>query len=192
MDKLPLDLDGRTLAADLYNRFAPALSARLARRYPGMDPQRVADAVVMAILFLSRNFQRFNSRLASLQTFLLVIARRKLEKLLCADSRRTAREQQKARDAVTTEASAGQSLLDRLGDRELAERARREIARTDEERRVLDLWLAGETDPAAIAAALQLDGPREQQAAHMATVLARLRQRIHRCRERYRQVEGEQ
>jgi DNA-directed RNA polymerase specialized sigma24 family protein len=192
MNEQPLTPDARTLAADLFEQFAEPLLSRLARAFPGTDPQRVADAVVTAILFLSRNFQRYQRRRASLTTLLLVIARRKLLKLLRADTRRAAREQEKARGSVTTEASAGQSLLDRLGDRELAERVRGEVAHTDEERRVLELWRAGETDSAALAAALHLTGPAEEQRAHVERILARLRQRLHRCGLRYRQQEAEE
>jgi hypothetical protein len=191
MDDLPLSPDARTLAADLYERFARPVSGRLSRRYPGVDSQRIADAIVRAILFLSQRFERYQDRRASLITFLLVIASRFLGKSLLAEHRRTAREREKALDPVTNKSSAGQSLLDRLGDRELAERLRGEIARTEEERAILDLWLSGETDPAVIAAALPLTGPREQQAARVARILARLRQRLHRCGVRYRQEEAE-
>ena len=46
--------DPRTAAAELFRRFAPGLQRRLARANPGTDPDMVADAVVQAILQVSR------------------------------------------------------------------------------------------------------------------------------------------
>jgi hypothetical protein len=185
VDEVPLTPQTQTLAADRYERFATSLQGRLARTYPRADPQQVADALVGAILLLSRQFQRYDSNRGSLASFLFRIARRNLERLLLAEKRRLEREKKKSHLAVTGEASVGQSVGERLGDRELAARLRDEIAQTPEERRALDLWLAGETERLVIAAALQLTGSREQQEAQVETLLARLRQRIHRCRQRY-------
>src|SRR5947209_7215125 len=103
MDDLPLTPAARTLAADLYERFAVALTGRLARRYPLADPQQIADAVVRAVLYLARDFQRYDSRRGSLPGLLLAIARRLLEKSRLADERRLQREEEKARNPVTNE-----------------------------------------------------------------------------------------
>src|SRR5262249_52975602 len=122
-----------------------------------------------------------------LQAFLRGAARRNLRKRLRSDERRRRCEQEKMIGPVTEGPSAGRSLLEAMIDRELAERARAEAARTDEERRVLDLWLGGETEPAGIARALGLgDLPPAGQVRHVERTLARLRQRLHRFGQQFR------
>lgn len=138
--------DARTRAADLYERFALPVANRLERRYRGVDPQRVADAVVDAVL-------RFAISESADPRTLTAFARQRLRVLLRGDARRRRRE-----EAVRPRDNAGPSLE----DRELATALREQIATTAEERSALDGWLT--------------DTPAD------ATVLARLRQRIHRLK----------
>jgi hypothetical protein len=160
-----------TLAADLYERFSDALEARLARRYRGVDPQLVADAVVEAVLAAAA---------PGGDTSELAVARHARDRLrlfLRSHSRRKKREEK----SVTTDLAAAPSPLDVLAVRELAARWRDAIATTDAERRALDAWLTGVTDPAELGATL---GTEREDAAR---VLARFRQRIKRERDRHQE-----
>jgi DNA-directed RNA polymerase specialized sigma24 family protein len=188
MSDSPLTHDARTVAADLFERFASLVVNRLARAFPGTDGQILCDACVQAILEISRDPARYQQERGSLRSFLLGAARRRLGTFLRSDRRRRQREQEKAIDPVTAEAPAERSSLEQLASLELADRARAAIALTDEERGVLDLWLLGQADVTAYATTLGwTDLPRDQQEARLRQIQARLRQRLHRYRERFRE-----
>jgi RNA polymerase sigma factor (sigma-70 family) len=183
MNDPPLTPEARTLAADLFQSHAPRVIARLTRAFPGAPKEAVYDCFVQALLQISRKPQRFDPARASWPAFLFGAARRVLGKHLRAEQRRRQREQKKTDWRVTEGTSAGRSLLEALADRDEAARARAAIARTDEECRVFDLWLLGETDLDAFAQALGItDLPAAEQEACVRRVLARLRQRLHRYR----------
>jgi hypothetical protein len=184
----PLTPDARTRAADLYQAYAEAIANHLAFRFPAADPQTISDAVVRAVLQLSARPERHNPQRASLETFLTGAASRVLTALQRAEHRRRQREQKKARDVVTADASAARCILDELADRDLAEQVKGSLDLNPEERSVLDLWLLGDREVGAFAAALGLTGlSLEEQEAEVRRVLARLRQRIHRLGSRLRQ-----
>jgi RNA polymerase sigma-70 factor (ECF subfamily) len=192
MPEVPLTPDARTRAADLFEAHADALACRLALRFPGADPQAVSDAVVRAVLLVSTRFERYDPGQGSLRSFLYGFARRILAGLLRSEERRRRHEQKKAIDPVTAEAAGGQSIPEELADRELAERVRASLRLGPEDQRVLDLWLSGEKDQGAFAAALGLEGrPEEEQAEGVRRALGRLRQRLHRARLRLRR-EGDE
>jgi RNA polymerase sigma factor (sigma-70 family) len=188
MAEQPLTPDARTFAADLFEEHAAAVVAGLSARHPTVDPQVIADAVVRAILDISAAPERLDARRGSLRSLLTGAARRALRDALRSQRRRQRREQKKAIDPVTAAASAARSPLDKLADRELVDRVRAALGLTPEEERALDLWLLGETDPAAFVTPLGLTGlsPAEQEGA-VRRILARLRQRIHRLGQRFRQ-----
>ena len=80
-----------------------------------------------------------------------------------------------------------------LADRELAQQVRASLELTPEEGRALDLWLLGEKELAAYAAALNLtDRPRQEQEREVKQTLAPLRQRIHRAGLRVRPQERDE
>jgi hypothetical protein len=175
----------------LFQRFAPGLQRRLARANPGTDPDLVADAVVQALLQVSRRWDSYDAARGPLAAFLMGACRRVLARLLRAEARRRRREAQKSHIAVTRQASAGRSPLEELADREQADRARAALAVSIEEQRVLDLWLSGEKDPAVYVRALGLEGRPEADAlAEVRKIQARLRQRLHRYRGRLRNEES--
>ncbi|QEL16607.1 hypothetical protein [Limnoglobus roseus] len=133
----PLFDDSRTRAAELYERFALVVAGRLERRYRGVDPQRVADAVVDAILRLCGAWDAP----ANLARVLTGFARQRLRVLLRGEVRRKRREAATAPRSDTTLS---------LEDRELAAALREAVATTTAERLALDSWLAG-TPPADAA-----------------------------------------
>lgn len=164
-----------TRAADLFERFTDRLTARLVRRYPGVDEQLVADAVVEAIIAAAAPGGDA-SELAMGRH-----ARDRLRVFFRSDRRRRAREEK----SVTTDIAAAPSPADEAADRELAARDREiagrirvRVAVTNDERAALDLWLAGVTDPADLAAKLGIAR------ADAVRVLARFRKRIERERRR--------
>lgn len=191
MGEEQLTPDARTLAADLYAAHAEAVAARLARRFPDSDPQAVSDAVVQAVLELSARFDRYDPERGSLKALLTGAAVRVLQTIRRSEWRRRRREQKKAIDPVTPAAPVARSLLDELADRDLAERIRASLDVNPEDRRAFDLWLLGERDVGAYAAALGLGGlaPGAQRRA-VRRWLARLRQRIHRLGVCLRREEG--
>ena len=157
-----------TLAAALYERHSDALEARLAGRYRGVDPQAIADAVVEAVLAAAKPGGD------ACEWAMARHARDRLRVFLRSQSRRKRREEK----SVTTDLAAAPSPLELLAIRELAAACRETIATADDERRILDVWLTGVTDPAELAAKLGVE--REE----AVRVLARFRQRMKRERDR--------
>jgi DNA-directed RNA polymerase specialized sigma24 family protein len=185
MAEEPLSDDARVRAADLFETHAAAVNRALAARFPAADPQAIADATVWTILRVSIRFERYTPARGSVRSYLFGFARRRLAALLRAEHRRRQREQKKAIDPVTAAASGGQSTLEELADRDLAARLRASLNLSPEDERVLDLWLRGEVDEAAYAAALGMaDRPPEEWAKPVGRALARLRQRLCRARQR--------
>jgi RNA polymerase sigma factor (sigma-70 family) len=184
----PLTSDERTRAADLFQHHAEALARRLAARFPGTDPEAFDDAVVWTVMRVSCRFERYDPAGGSLPAYLFGFARRRLAAILRSDQARRRREQKKAIDPVTAATPCGQSPLDELADRELAEQVRASLRLRPEDQCLLDLWLRGEHDPHAWAAALgKADRPPEEQAKAIEQAQARLRQCLHRARHRLRQ-----
>ncbi len=157
-----------TLAAALYERHSDALEARLAGRYRGVDPQVIADAVVEAVLAAAKPGGD------ACEWAMARHARDRLRVFLRSQTRRKRREEK----SVTTDLAAAPSPLEVVEVRELAATCRESIAATDDERRALDVWLSGVTDPAELASRLGIE--REE----AVRVLARFRQRIKRERDR--------
>jgi DNA-directed RNA polymerase specialized sigma24 family protein len=180
----PLTSDARLLAADLFEQHADAVVAWLARRFPGVDAALVHDGFVQALLDIARHPQRHEARRGSLRALLCGAARRVLIARLRAEQRRRRREDKKSADDVTRSAAAARSPLEEIAGREEAARAGAALARTEEERRILDLWLQGEADLAVHARALGIgDWPAAAQEKHLRRIHNRLRQRLHRYRE---------
>jgi DNA-directed RNA polymerase specialized sigma24 family protein len=179
MSSSPLPPDARTRAADLFSEHAGALLKWLERRYPGVDPDMLSDALVEAILHLSQRPDQFDPDKGDLRAFLRGVARGKLSTLRRGDARRRRREKNKAGRVVTDRPAAANPPLEELIGREELERFRGQIAHTDEERRVLDLMILGVTEPARYAGALGGEDSAELRAKADA-LRARLRQRVSR------------
>jgi RNA polymerase sigma factor (sigma-70 family) len=187
MSELPLTAGSCTLAADLFERYSAVVRTRLGRRFPEIDPQMLCDAVVEAIVEVSRDFSRYDPERGSVERFVEGAARRKLKDLRRSAERRRRREKKKMSGPVTGGPAAARPVVEALADRDLAERARQAVALSEEERRVLDLWLNGEQDRSVYAAALGLSGAARDQERQVDRVLARLRQRLHRFGQRLRE-----
>ena len=157
MPKPKLSRDARTLAADLFTECHEPVLAHLVACYPFVDREFLHDAFVQALLELAACPERFAPARGGWQPLLWGAARRILRSLVRGDRRRRLREQKTAA-RVAREAPAARSLLDDLADRELAEAARRAVARTEEERQVLRLWELGIEDPHEYARALGREG----------------------------------
>jgi hypothetical protein len=168
-----LSPDARTLAADLFAECHEPVLARLTNRYPFIDRDLLHDAFVQALLELCMRPGRFDPARGAWQALLLGAARRALRPLVRSDQRRRLREKKRTA-CVADEAPAARSLLDELADRELAEAARRAVARTEEERNVLRLWEMGIDDVGEYARALG----QEENLAGMAELVKRVRDRL--------------
>src|SRR3954447_11325151 len=83
----PLTSDERTRAADLFEAHAGALHHLVAARFPGADPHLVSEAVVWALMRVSRRFERYDPAQGPLHTYLFRFAHRRLAALLLAEQR---------------------------------------------------------------------------------------------------------
>ncbi len=175
--------DARTRAADLYQRFAAWADAALRRRYPGADPDRVADAVVDGLLALAADDGLADGDDGELKRRIYRHAKDRLRVAFRSERRLKVRERKKAERTVTTVSPADLLPLEEAADPAFVRELRDEIARTADERAALDRYLSGETAPAAIAAALGW-GDSAAAAAQAHRLLARLRQRLCRARAR--------
>jgi hypothetical protein len=176
-----LSPDARTLAADLFAECHEAVLVHLAARYPFVDRDLLHDAFVQALLELCACPGRFDAARGAWRALLLGAARRALRPLVRSDRRRRLREEKRA-VRVAGAAAAARYPLDELADRELAEQARRAVARTEEERQVLRLWEMGVEDPAEYARALGREDSPEGVAVLVKRVRDRLTARLRRLR----------
>ena len=118
---------------------------RLGRQNAVVDKEDLHDAFVQAILEIASNPDKFDtSRQTKIVDFLVGASQRTLLQLLRTNRRRKNREEIKGA-SVVEEASAARSIVDELADSELAQRAR-EVAQSDQERNLLQLWELGNSD----------------------------------------------
>ena len=165
--------DPRTRAADLFAHYADIVAIRLLRRYRGIDPDTVTDAVVEAILELSADAITSEQPIDALADR----ARQRLRIRLRGDCRRRTRERIYS-ESVTIRRLVAPSPVDALCDQDARAATYDQIAQTPVERNVLELWLNGTTDPDALAT------QTGQTRSEIVTILARFRQRIKRERDR--------
>ena len=175
MSDTPLTADARTRAADLFERYAGGVRDWLLVRYPGADPDAVDEAVVQAVLRLADDPPGASPELA-----LRNHAKDRLRTHFRSEHRRKAREEEYADAQVTLNGTGGPSPGTGAEVAEEGTRLRAALTRDDAERRALDLWLGGVTDPTELA--VQLGLPPDTGPALAKAILARFRQRIHRLR----------
>lgn len=165
-----------TRAAELYRLFATAVLRRLRAKFPATDTELLADAVVDAVLDFAATSDEVS------ESAVYFAARYKALTRNRTDCRRKIRDK-KAGIFVTESAAAATSVLEEIAIREQLRQREAYLARTSVaiactpvERQLLDLVLAGKTDPAEMAAAT---GLAEEDAVR---VYARLRKRLSRER----------
>jgi len=184
-----LSPDSRILAAELF-LFQAAVAERVRRRFPRLDPGQVDEAFVNAVMELSRKPEQFDSKRGTWPNLLYGATLRTLRTLFRSDTARRRRETIKGKTLVAEQESAARNPLTELLESEAAQIQSHqaqmigdEIARTDEERRVLQLWENGVDDASAWACALGVEGlPAKEQEAHVTRVHKRLLKRIERLR----------
>lgn len=162
-----------TRAAELFRRLGYQAQLVLRREYPHADRQQVADAVVDAVMRLA------SSVLPDVELSLYRIARSRLRTRHRSEVRRQIREMcVGAGDVVAAAAVNSPSVLEELAERELFSRWRDRLARTDDEKAVLECWLSGPSNPADLS---HQTGLSEKD---VRTILNRFRQRLLRERQR--------
>jgi RNA polymerase sigma factor (sigma-70 family) len=136
--------DWRTYAADLFSHHELVVE-RLAKQNPSVDRDDLHDAFVKAILEVAADPAKFDtSRDTRIEDFLAGAAQRALLQTLRTHRRRKNREEINA-ELVASDRPAARLVVDTVADAELARQAR-EVAETDEERNVLQLWELGHPD----------------------------------------------
>src|SRR5204863_10028203 len=138
-------------------------------------------AFVNAVMELSRKPEQFDSKRGTWPNLLYGATLRTLRTLFRSDTARRRRETIKGNTLVAEQESAARNPLTELLESEAAQiqshqgqMIRDETARTDEERRVLQLWENGVDDASAWAGALGVEGlPAKEQEAHVTRVRKR-------------------
>ena len=179
------------LAAELFE-FSSEVLVKVRRKYPGLDDELFGEAFVKAVLQIARKPEKFDQQRGTWADFLAGATLRNLRDLFRADEARGRREEKKGKRLVAEQESAARNPLEDLLDvetvREYAGRAemiRAEIAQTEEERRLLQLWEQGVDDPVEWGRALGIeDQPANEQAEHVGRFRKRLMKRIERLRDR--------
>lgn len=170
-----------TLAGELYLRHAEAVVSRLQREFHWVHEDDIAEAAVEAILSAARDSRDFNPDRGSFDTYLLLQARDHVRTRLRSEKRRKERESKKAAMDVTPALSPAPSNVDEddAPDPSLVQELLAALTHTESERAALRLWMQGIDSPADIALRLGY-GSDEAAVRRAATLMARLRQRIHR------------
>jgi hypothetical protein len=182
--------DDPVAVADLYRVYLGPLSAWLEARCPCLDPHLWQTAAEDAVMTYAMRPSAYDPRRAGLAAYLRLAARGDLLNILRAQNKH--RQKRIAWSAVEQAADAGNVFesdpepLEQLAREEEAAAARVVLCAvaqtcTDEERRVLDLMLAGEHKTDAFAVALGLaDRPAAEQRRAVKKVKDRLKQRLKR------------
>jgi DNA-directed RNA polymerase specialized sigma24 family protein len=126
-----------TAAADLYEKYHEQVLANLKAAYPHADMDARHDAFVQALL---ETADKVDPARGDVAAFLTGAAKRILRTTLRSDSRRRKRERAYGQNLVADKKSAARNSLDMLADAEMLRRVRDKIARTEEERIMLDHW----------------------------------------------------
>ncbi len=180
-----------TASADLVACHGEPLARQLASRFRTTDPELIVDAVTSALLDLAEQPERFDPARRSFAGFLSMAAKRDLLNLL--EKHRPRQLHETAGDPVELEragrnidAEAGDAIGDDLADREAAAALVRQamsVARTEEERAVMQLMLDGERATGVFADAIGLAAlPPGEQRARVYAVKDRLAARLRRMR----------
>jgi hypothetical protein len=156
--------DWRTCAADWYVAYREPVLGALTKAFPDTEPDLLYDAFVQGMLEIAMKPDAIDPERGTILNLLIGAARRALTTPLRSDTSRRRREQEKGLRLVAERTAAARDIVDRLADHELAPLIRAEIARTDEERRYLELWEQGIDDLEKQAAALGVGhlSPAEQ------------------------------
>jgi len=177
-------LDWRTLAVELFDCHDQVLE-ELARMHPSVDGNLLDEAFVETVMELSEKPGKFNPTRGNLVRFLAGATNRNLRDMRRSIEARRRRETKKGISHVAERTAATRDVLDLLADRELADIARKEAARTDEERCVLHLWELGETELSRYAHELGVThlAGREQES-YVKRIRDRVTKRLARMKER--------
>jgi len=167
----PLAAYDPTRAAELFRLLAYRVQMTLRREYPRADPQRVADAVVDAVMSLATTDQTVTDGA------LYQIARSGLRTHYRSEVRRQKREKRLA-DLLAEAVPKPPTVLEEIAERELYSRWRVRLVRSDAEKVVLDNWLGGLSSAAGLARHTGLSEKAVR------TILNRFRQRLLRERQR--------
>ncbi len=178
--------DWRTCAADWYVAYREPVIAALRAAFPDVSSDLLYDAFVQGTMEIAQKPEALDPSRGSLLNLLVGAARRALTSPRRSDSARRRREERKGKELVACHDSAARDLLDRLVADELAPLIRAELARTDEDRRYLELWEQEIDDVAQVAAALGVSHlPPAQQKKEIQRMHKRVMKRLERLRARY-------
>ena len=193
-------LDGDPTASDRFaEHYAPPLRATLRVKFPFVPPEELADAANDALLFLIVNPDRYQpERGASILTFLVTIATRRVLDMLRSAQRRGKREnavggtvELELCSANNQQESGLETNLTDDPDALSPEVAQwlEEVLPDPRDRRLLDLIMEGRADVADVATLLDIAhlSPPQQQA-EWKRQRDRLLARIRRRREEFRRM----
>jgi DNA-directed RNA polymerase specialized sigma24 family protein len=177
-------------SADICRAYLPPLEASLAAKFRGADPETLRTAAHDALVAYFQNPSAYDPPRGDLAKYLRMAARADLSNLLRTEKRhhrgRVAWSVVELGEDAGNLSGGGEEPPAQLQRDEEAERCRARLQRlrdgcTPEERRVLDLILAGERANHVFAAALgRGDLPADEQAREVKRVKDRLKKRLER------------
>jgi hypothetical protein len=156
MSPPPLSDDESVRAGQLFLHHEQVVS-RVRSRTPSADIADIHDGFVKVVMLIAKEPARFDPGRGDLVNFLVAKTESRLRDVWRSNESRRRREQEKDAMVVAERQSATRKMVDVLADMELTDMARADAARTDEERRFLDLWASGGSDHDQFVLALRAE-----------------------------------
>lgn len=169
-----LKYDWRIVADEWYQAHAGEVIAAVLRQKSYGSQDQLYDAFVEALLDLAQKPEKIDLNKGVVG--LLIHATKKN----LIDIIRSASSEKNREFLVAKQETVTKTIVDDLGDIELACQFRDQVCKTDQERKVLDLWAAGHEDQ-EIAQILNLDLEEARK------IRDRVTQRLRRLKEQYRE-----
>lgn len=178
----PLSSKGCVRAAELHEQYSARLMGILKKTNPAVNRDDISDAIIDAIMSAASKGTEEDGKKGKFISLLRRMAQNRLIDRIRNQQARRQRELRKSVDSVTNQSSASIEDDDPVITQKLVARYTPELAKDDDERQYLQLWLENNSHDSIIEKFCTAQKTREQAALLVRQLSDRLRQRIRRLR----------
>ncbi|MFT3883295.1 MAG: sigma factor [Gemmatales bacterium] len=178
----PLSSQERVRVAELYERYSLRLMAILKKTNPTVDQDEISDAVIDAIWSAASQGIQEDATKGKFISLLRKIAQRRLIDRIRKRQRRQLRELKKVKEPVTNESPTSNEIDDWVTTQKMGARYAVELAKDDDERKYLELWMENRSHESIIDTFCTPQKTRAEATSLVKQLSDRLRQRVSRLR----------
>ena len=178
----PLSSQGRIRAAGLHEKYSVQLMRILRSANPKVDQADISDAIIDAIMSATSKGTQEEAKKGKFISLLKRMAQNRIIDRIRKRQRRQQRELKKVSDSVTNQSSASNEVDAEATTQKLVARYIAELARDDDERQYLQLWMERQSHESIIDQFCSAQKTRDEAAALVKQLSDRMRQRMNRLR----------